>query len=460
MSLTDLCVYIARSGMPDFAVRTAFTATDRVSPAFSRMSRSANAFGSVVRGMLPVLSGAAILSFADKSIEAWKIQEAAVANVEAGLKSTNNAIGLTSQQLQDMASSLQGRGIFGDEAILQNVTAQLLTFGNIGKENFQRVQLAVTDVTAKLKGANATSQDLMSTSIMMGKAMDDPVRGMGAMRRVGISFSQAEEIAVKRMVAMNNVAGAQRLMLQAIERQYGGTNEALSKTTAGMELASKNRLGDSMELLGQQLIPVKIALFEFVNEILPYINYALPIVGKTLKALKIPLLAVAGGFFLWKLGIWGVIAAQKVMMAAGWIKYLWMMRDIIGGAIMRTQAWTAAQWLLNAALNANPLVFVASAILGVYYALKKLYEYWNSTEGKKKIASGEAYGLELSEEDRASYAAAGFGKRKAPNQIELEGKYNNNTNVNIYSNGTEATAEVTPRRGAKINMNQPMGANI
>ncbi len=83
-----------------------------------------------------------------------------------------------------MASDIQGIGIFGDEAILQNVTAQLLTFGNITKANFNRAQKAVADVTAKLKGVKATSEDLRSTSVMLGKALDDPVRGLGALRRL------------------------------------------------------------------------------------------------------------------------------------------------------------------------------------------------------------------------------------------------------------------------------------
>ena len=75
-----------------------------------------------------------------KSLDAAKKQQAAVAQVEAALKSMGDQAGFTSKQLQDMASSLQGQILFGDEEILDKVTANLLTFGNVANEQFTRAQ--------------------------------------------------------------------------------------------------------------------------------------------------------------------------------------------------------------------------------------------------------------------------------------------------------------------------------
>lgn len=231
-----------------------------------KLGKSAGKVSGLVKGLLPAIGVAggltAMFTIGKNALDAWKVQEAAIANVEAGLKSTGHQAGLTSKQLQDMASGLQSTGIFGDEDILQNLTSQLLTFGNIGAENFDRVQAAALDITAKLKGVNASSGDVMSTAIMMGKAMDDPIRGMNAMRRVGISFSAEQENMVKKMMASNDILGAQQVLLEAVEKQYGGTNEALAETTAGMERAAKNKLGDSMERLGRTLVPVKVGLMK------------------------------------------------------------------------------------------------------------------------------------------------------------------------------------------------------
>jgi hypothetical protein len=186
--------------MPDWAVNTVFKATDKMTPAFNQMSNAADkvnkgisAFGLTMGGILPILTFAGIMDFANRSMEAFKKEQAAVANVEAGLRSTKNAAGLTINQLKTMSDTLMKNSIFGDEDILQNATAQLLTFTGITSQNFARVQTVVADVTTKLKGINATGEDLHGVSIMMGKAMENPIRGLTAMRRIGISFSDSEE---------------------------------------------------------------------------------------------------------------------------------------------------------------------------------------------------------------------------------------------------------------------------
>ena len=61
------------------------------------------------------------------AVKAFQQQSKAIAQMEAGLKSTGATVGSTSQQLQTMASNLQAKTLFGDEDILQNATAQLLT---------------------------------------------------------------------------------------------------------------------------------------------------------------------------------------------------------------------------------------------------------------------------------------------------------------------------------------------
>jgi hypothetical protein len=74
------------------------------------------------------------------SIQAFRDQAKAVAQVEQGLKSTGNTAGKTLQELTDMATDLQKKTLFGDEDILQNATAQLLTFTNITGREFDRTQ--------------------------------------------------------------------------------------------------------------------------------------------------------------------------------------------------------------------------------------------------------------------------------------------------------------------------------
>jgi hypothetical protein len=369
--------------MPDFAVPTAFTGKGNLIPYMNQAGHAVDKFGNkgaaafkkitgsgfsvmgMIKGMLPILSAGALLHYANEAITAFEQSQAAVANVEAGLKSTNNAIGLTSKQIQGMAAQWQKITIFEDDAILQNVSAQLLTFGNIGKNNFDRVQRAILDVTAKLKGINATGDDLKGTSIMMGKMMEDPVKGLSAAKRIGISFNATEEDMVKQMVAANNTIGAQTYMLKIIERQYGGTAEALAKTDKGMELIARHQMEDAMENLGEQLIPLKRTLIDLAVAVLPAFNSAISIGATIIKDYYPVILAIAGGFALYKTVLAGVWMAQKIMMIAGWVQYLFMMRSAIMGAITATKIWRVAQIGLNFVMSANPIILIAAAIAGL-----------------------------------------------------------------------------------------------
>lgn len=483
--------------MPDFAVKTAFSATDRVSPAFRRMgvasrtfgntaqnsfrraSSGASMFGGMMKRILPLVGGAALLRFANRSIDAWKKQESAVANVNAGLKSTNNAIGISSDQLLKMAASWQRVGIFADEDILQNVTAQLLTFGSIGKENFDRMQAASMDITAKLYGVTASGEQLRDVTIMLGKAMDDPVKGMTALRRRGIQFNEQQTQMIKNIYATQGRLAAQNKLLEEVEKLYGGVNKELAKTSAGMEKAAEMRLGDVMETAGKQLIPLRIQFYELANYILPKLVAVLPYIIGFVKQIAPLVLAAVGAFLAYKLAIWSTIIAQQIMIAVDWIKYLWMMREFINVV-------TIKQWLWNAAMSANPLGIVIIAVAALVYFIRYLIKNWDSfgksismsqgpigkivsffktiydkwvaikkaftTEGMiaglKKLGSAilEAFNPFSGLLDKTEALKAG----KAPNQTNAE-MVAGNTTVNINNRNVETKASVSPRQGAKIN---------
>jgi hypothetical protein len=384
--------------MPDLAVVTAFKGTDKLSPVFNKMSGSADKFGrhsknafmqsssaasrfgSMLKGVLPILSVGAVVSFANKSIEAWGQQESAIANVEAGLKSTQNAIGITSKEFQKMGQDIQNTGIFGDEVILQNATAQLLTFGNISKKVFDRTQRAALDVTAKLYGIKASGEQIRATSVMMGKAMDDPARGMSALRRVGIAFTKEEELKIKAMQKSNNITGAQKIMLKAIEKQYGGTNEALRKTNKGMEIAAKNKLGDTMETIGKQLVPIKQGFLDFAVKALPYVNTGIELLMKNLPMLiKI--------FLTYKSTLIAVRIAQGAIAVGGIIKYFKALTIVQNILTAKTLIFAAAQkiltigmWALRGAMMATLLAWPVLAIMAIAFAAYKLYKNWDTVK--------------------------------------------------------------------------------
>ena len=191
-----------------------------------------------------------LIALGKRSVDAAAKQEKAIAEVEAALSSMGNQAGFTSKQLQDMASSLQGNSLFGDEDILSNVTANLLTFGNLAEDTFSRAQVAVLDMSTALK------QDLKSASITVGKALNDPILGLTALGRGGTQFSEVQKELIKDFVKMGDVASAQGIILKELEKQYGGQAKAAASLDSGRIEQAWMAIGDAMERVGAIILPV------------------------------------------------------------------------------------------------------------------------------------------------------------------------------------------------------------
>ncbi|WP_457645326.1 phage tail length tape measure family protein [Profundibacter sp.] len=204
---------------------------------------------------------APLVGLAYKAVAAQKEQEQAIAAVTAALKSMGDGAGYTLSQLEAMASKMQDKSLYGDEDILKKVTANLLTFGNIHDEVFSRAQQLSLDLSARL------GQDLQSSAVMLGKALNDPVAGLTALSRVGVSFTEQQKEQIKAMVEVGDVAGAQALMLDELERQYAGQAEALAKTDSGRITQAWNSIGDAMERIGAIILPILADFADYVKSV-------------------------------------------------------------------------------------------------------------------------------------------------------------------------------------------------
>lgn len=180
-----------------------------------------------------------------QSVKAFDTQAKAIAQVEAGLKSTGAQVGFTSQELQKMASDLQTKTLFGDEVILKDATAQLLTFTNIAGDQFGRTQKAALDLATRLDG------DLKSASIQLGKALNDPIANLSALSRSGIQFSAEQKEVIKSLAETNQLAEAQTVILDELEKQYGGSAEAAAEAGTGPFKQLANTIGDLSEEFGK-----------------------------------------------------------------------------------------------------------------------------------------------------------------------------------------------------------------
>lgn len=187
---------------------------------------------------------AAFLGFIGQATAAWGAQQEAVAQVEARLRSTGNVIGLTSNQIQDYASGLQVLTGVGDEVLLQQASV-LLSFKGIAREAFPGALKGALNLSAGLK------TDLNSSVLQLGKALDDPIRGLTALQRSGTIFTDSQKALIKSLVEAGQKAEAQQLILAELESQYGGAAEAARNTATGGMRALKGELGDLTEQIGR-----------------------------------------------------------------------------------------------------------------------------------------------------------------------------------------------------------------
>src|SRR5205807_572248 len=140
--------------------------------------------------------------FTDSIGEAREAQQvgARTANV---IKSMGNASKISASQVGDLATSLSNKAGIDDEAI-QSGENLLLTFGNIrneagkGNDVFSQTSGLMVDMSV------AMGQDMKSSAIQLGKALNDPTKGVTALQRVGVAFTDQQKKQIKTLQDSGN----------------------------------------------------------------------------------------------------------------------------------------------------------------------------------------------------------------------------------------------------------------
>lgn len=190
-----------------------------------------------------VNAGKAVLAWQGENIRLAGIQEDAERQLSQTISSTGGAAGYTATELKQMASELQGVTRFGDEATIKG-QALLLTFTNIGRDVFPQATETMLDMS------QALGQDLKSSAIQLGKALNDPITGVTALQRVGVSFTEGQKEQIRVLVENGQAMEAQKLILAELSREFGGQAAAAAETYAGKIEQLGNSWGDLKEQLG------------------------------------------------------------------------------------------------------------------------------------------------------------------------------------------------------------------
>jgi hypothetical protein len=227
---------------------------DELSATLKGIQSNMEGLADIAKGALTVGLGAATAAFGAMSAaavflvkEAMDAQEAE-AQLNAVLKSTGGIAGVTADAVQDLSRSLSLVTRYGDDAITAG-QSMLLTFTGIGKDIFPEATKAMLDMST------AMGQDLKSTAIQLGKALNSPAEGLSALTRVGVRFTAEQEQMVKSLVAQGKTVEAQKIILQELQTEFGGSAEAAGKTFAGQLDILRNKLLALAGDVGAKFLP-------------------------------------------------------------------------------------------------------------------------------------------------------------------------------------------------------------
>lgn len=233
-----------------------------------------------------------IADFTKESILAAEGVATANARIEQIAKSTA-IFGAETQKVTDrliaFAEANEMR-LAVDAEVIKGVQGQLLSFKALGASAdtaggaFDRA----TEAAFNMAAAGFGSAE--SNAVALGKALEDPIRGLTALRRSGTTFTEQQQEQIRVMQEAGDLAGAQNLILAELESQYGGVAEATANASDRMQLAFNN----IKESVGAALLPVfnelSEALLPVINELGPQLASIFSAVMPAIKPL-IPMFA-------------------------------------------------------------------------------------------------------------------------------------------------------------------------
>lgn len=322
------------------------------------------------------------------------------AQTDTVTKNLGGTTGVTAEQIRSLAESFSQTTPYSKEMV-QSAENMFGTFSNISSTVLPGATQAALDVAAGMKAAGK-SMDLSQITTSLGRALQDPAKGMTTLSREGIVFTAQQQKVVQSMEDSGNMAGAQKYILDALEKSYGGAATAAGDTLGGKIDILKNNFHDMTMTLVSEVMPSAVRLSDWiVTKALPAFTQftewvsekAVPALQKIAKSDAAPtferiagavqkavpyvkdLATDAQSLMKW-LGGFGPVAAA----VAGFATAIVVIPALI-------DAWAAAQKVLNtvqaifdAEAEANPIGLIVTAIAALVAGIILLVMNWKKLE--------------------------------------------------------------------------------
>ena len=393
--------------------------TDKTAGKFSK-------FNGLIRGLGSAVAAAGLSRIIGNASEVAAGFESETLLLKQGLENVG-AGAAELDKLQASADRLGKATLFNEEDFRQGF-GLLTSFGEIGVENYDKVAMAAANV------AQVSGTDVSSSFMQLAKALNDPVKGLSALSRSGIQFTEDQKAMIEAMVAAGDTAGAQQMILAELEKQYGGTAVAAAGGAAGVK-----------DTFGEAMYDLNVAIGKVVNEALPpllnglttiinaFTNLPSPVqtaivaIGglaavavvlaplvtavTTLGPLISGLVGIIGGVVTALTGGGGVMAAITAVFSGpvGWIALvvaagvaIYTFRDQIGAAFAKIGEFIQAAWNLYKSIWIDPVINAGKMIYDFFVenwgaisefisgVLTTIGEFYKTTFIDPVIAGGQA----------------------------------------------------------------------
>jgi hypothetical protein len=238
-----------------------------------------------------------------------------------------------------------------DADVIKATQTKLATFSNLAGTvdeaggAFDRATLAALDMAAAGFGSAE------GNAVQLGKALQDPIKGIAALAKSGVTFTEQEKDKIEALVESGNLLEAQNIILKAVEGQVGGTAAASASSFDKMKFA----LAGVSDTFGDMLLPV---IDKLAPKLAKFSAWAQK--NKTLLA------AVAGVIAGLATAIIGVNVAMKVWTAT-------------------TKAFAAVQAAFNAVMALNPIFLIVAAVVAIIAVLVLLQKEFGLFDGVIKF---------------------------------------------------------------------------
>ena len=363
--------------------------TSHIENGSKRMSESFNSVALAVG--LTIIAINRVKQFFDGLIQTYEKQLTAETKLEGALKATGYAAGFSSEELTKMANAMAELTIYADEALLE-AEAVLLTFTKIGKEAFPDALEAAADMSTMF------GQELKQSVIQLGTALNDPIAGVGRLKRIGISFTETQREMIRTFVEANDIMGAQKVILEEIKNEFGGVARAMGENALGQLKQLNNAWVDMQEKAGKAFLEGIVPLMEAMEDFIAFLEENIEVFTAV-----------------------GEVIAFVGKIIIGVIKFVIQFKEAIiaflivaFGIPAALNLATIAVRLLNAALWANPFALIVGAVVAAVAAIAGLVTAAQKAEREfrnlKKESDALAQGLF---KDAATGAIKNLGELEA-----------------------------------------------